>query len=168
MAGMSGGGGATGAGGMTGIYPPVHGDLAGCGKPRPPMPGFTTKYMAVMPDAGQKTSAAQWLSTWRRCRTRGFLMRYCSAAAEAGRRPGADALYMGPCRLRTSQVEHPRDLNPAASRFFPRACVWELDPGVQPAVQALRLHRRSKRPDELSLDECMRVAGELVELGCGA
>jgi hypothetical protein len=54
MAGMSGGGGATGAGGMTGIYPlymaispPDAGSLG-------PDAGLTTKYMAMMPDAGQK------------------------------------------------------------------------------------------------------------------
>jgi len=50
--------------------------------------------------------------------------------------------------------------------FFPRACVWELTLACNLRCKHCGSIAGSKRPDELSLDECMRVAGELVELGC--
>jgi radical SAM protein with 4Fe4S-binding SPASM domain len=50
--------------------------------------------------------------------------------------------------------------------FFPRACVWELTLACNLRCKHCGSIAGSKRPDELTLDECMRVAGELVELGC--
>ena len=50
--------------------------------------------------------------------------------------------------------------------FFPRACVWELTLACNLRCKHCGSIAGSKRADELSLDECMRVAGELVELGC--
>lgn len=50
--------------------------------------------------------------------------------------------------------------------YFPHTCVWEL-------TLACNLHCKhcgsvagSKRAAELSLDDCLRVAGELVAMGC--
>ena len=50
--------------------------------------------------------------------------------------------------------------------FFPRACVWELTLACNPRCKHCGSIAGSRRPDELSLDECLRVAGELVALGC--
>ena len=50
--------------------------------------------------------------------------------------------------------------------FFPRACVWELTLACNLRCKHCGSIAGSKRADELSLDECLRVAGELVGLGC--
>jgi radical SAM protein with 4Fe4S-binding SPASM domain len=50
--------------------------------------------------------------------------------------------------------------------FFPRACVWELTLACNLRCKHCGSIAGNRRPDELSLDECRRVAGELVELGC--
>ena len=50
--------------------------------------------------------------------------------------------------------------------FFPRACVWELTLACNLRCKHCGSIAGSKRGDELSLDECLRVADELVALGC--
>ena len=50
--------------------------------------------------------------------------------------------------------------------FFPRACVWELTLACNLRCKHCGSIAGSKRADELSLDECLRVASELVALGC--
>ncbi|HEX7598854.1 MAG TPA: radical SAM protein, partial [Polyangia bacterium] len=50
--------------------------------------------------------------------------------------------------------------------FFPRACVWELTLACNLRCKHCGSIAGERRADELTLDECLRVAGELVELGC--
>jgi radical SAM protein with 4Fe4S-binding SPASM domain len=50
--------------------------------------------------------------------------------------------------------------------FFPRACVWELTLACNLRCKHCGSIAGNRRPDELTLDECRRVAEELVALGC--
>ena len=50
--------------------------------------------------------------------------------------------------------------------FFPRACVWELTLACNLRCKHCGSIAGSKRADELSIEECLRVADELVALGC--
>ena len=50
--------------------------------------------------------------------------------------------------------------------FFPRACVWELTLACNLRCKHCGSIAGERRPDELTLDECRRVAEELVALGC--
>ncbi len=50
--------------------------------------------------------------------------------------------------------------------FFPHTCVWELTLGCNLRCKHCGSIAGSQRSAELSLDECLRVAGELVALGC--
>ncbi len=50
--------------------------------------------------------------------------------------------------------------------FFPRACVWELTLACNLRCQHCGSFAGSRRPRELSRDECLRVADELAALGC--
>ena len=50
--------------------------------------------------------------------------------------------------------------------FFPHTCVWELTLACNMRCKHCGSSAGSRRADELSLDECLRVAGELVGLGC--
>jgi radical SAM protein with 4Fe4S-binding SPASM domain len=50
--------------------------------------------------------------------------------------------------------------------FFPHTCVWELTLACNLRCKHCGSVAGRKRSSELSLDECLRVAGELVALGC--
>ena len=50
--------------------------------------------------------------------------------------------------------------------FFPHTCVWELTLACNMRCKHCGSVAGKRRADELSLDECLRVAGELVALGC--
>lgn len=50
--------------------------------------------------------------------------------------------------------------------FFPRACVWELTLACNMRCKHCGSIAGSKRSDEMSLDENLRVADELAALGC--
>ena len=50
--------------------------------------------------------------------------------------------------------------------FFPYACVWELTLACNLRCKHCGSVAGKRRAEELSLDECLRVAGELVALGC--
>ena len=50
--------------------------------------------------------------------------------------------------------------------FFPHTCVWELTLSCNLRCKHCGSRAGKPRAQELSLDESLRVAGELVELGC--
>ena len=50
--------------------------------------------------------------------------------------------------------------------FFPHICVWELTLACNLRCKHCGSSAGKRRPDELSLDECLRVAEELVAMGC--
>ena len=50
--------------------------------------------------------------------------------------------------------------------FFPHTCVWELTLACNLRCKHCGSSAGKRRDVELSLDECLRVAGELVALGC--
>jgi radical SAM protein with 4Fe4S-binding SPASM domain len=50
--------------------------------------------------------------------------------------------------------------------FFPYHCVWELTLACNMRCKHCGSFAGKRRAEELSVDECRRVAGELVELGC--
>jgi radical SAM protein with 4Fe4S-binding SPASM domain len=50
--------------------------------------------------------------------------------------------------------------------FFPHTCVWELTLACNLRCKHCGSVAGKRRADELSLDECLRVAGELAALGC--
>ncbi len=50
--------------------------------------------------------------------------------------------------------------------FFPHRCVWELTLACNLRCKHCGSVAGRRRSSELSLDECLRVAGELVALGC--
>jgi len=50
--------------------------------------------------------------------------------------------------------------------FFPHTCVWELTLACNLRCKHCGSSAGRRRDVELSLDECLRVAGELVALGC--
>ena len=50
--------------------------------------------------------------------------------------------------------------------FFPHTCVWELTLACNMRCKHCGSSAGKRRAEELSLDECLRVAGELVALGC--
>lgn len=49
---------------------------------------------------------------------------------------------------------------------YPRYCVWELTLACNLRCRHCGSFAGEPRADELSLDECLRVAGELADLGC--
>ncbi len=50
--------------------------------------------------------------------------------------------------------------------YFPHRCVWELTLACNLRCKHCGSVAGRKRAAELSLDECLRVAGQLVEMGC--
>jgi radical SAM protein with 4Fe4S-binding SPASM domain len=50
--------------------------------------------------------------------------------------------------------------------FFPHTCVWELTLACNLRCKHCGSSAGRQRSAELSLDECLRVAGELVAMGC--
>lgn len=53
-----------------------------------------------------------------------------------------------------------------AEKYYPEICVWELT--LKCNMRCLHCGSRagSERPDELSIDECLHIADDLLDLGC--